>query len=631
MAVSEMDAAKISVAFEYDRTLTVPAAFAAAAAAYPERPALACGAQSWTYRALDALSNRLARRLAASGVRPGDVVATLTERSAETVILWLAVLKCGAAYLPYDPAYPIDTLRFMIEDAAPVLAVGDRSVSADAAAALGVALKSVEEEIAAAQGESDAPLEAAGASESAAYIMYTSGSTGRPKGVVVPHRAVVRLTREQNFMQAGPETCFLLASAVSFDASTLEIWAPLLNGGKVAVLPGARMALDQLFAAIETHGVTALWLTAGLFHAIVDLDPSKLADLDTLLTGGDVVSPEHANKMIAAAPELQLINGYGPTEATTFSLCWRAPKGRPIEGALPIGHAIAHSTAMILDDALQPVADGEAGALWVGGDGVALGYLKRPDLTEERFRPDPFSESGGLMYATGDLARRRADGAIEFLGREDRQVKIDGKRIELDEIEHNLRADQRVDDAVVALRQAGAVKTVVAFVKLESGCDAAELERVMEEYRGRMPAHMTPHQTVFTPEMPLTPNGKVDRKTLLASAEKAAPDGSAAPKALANETEEAIAASWREALGHENFGRDDNFFDVGGTSLLMMKAHAALQKRLGRTIQITDFFTHPKIAELAKALSGADAATAKRRAARDRGQRQKDLLRRMRG
>ncbi|MCI4664766.1 MAG: non-ribosomal peptide synthetase [Neomegalonema sp.] len=617
--------------FKYDRDMALAAGFAEAVAAYPDRVALVAGATSYRYDELDALTNQLARRLAAAGVAAGSVVATLTERSAETVILWLAIIKCGGVYLPYDPAYPLDTLRFMISDAQPVIAIADKAFDRDAAGDIGAPLYSVEDEIAAAANESAAPFSVTVDAGSAAYIMYTSGSTGKPKGVVVPHRGVVRLVREQNYMEFGPDEIWLQIAALAFDVSTLEVWGALLNGATCAIYEGSRIDIATLGDVITKYGVTSMYLTTGLFNAVIDENIEALRSLETLLVGGDVVSPEHANKLVATLPHVQLINGYGPTEATTFTTCWCAPKGKRIEGAVPIGDSLSHSTTMILDENLKPVPDGEIGFLWTGGDGVALGYLNREELTADRFRPDPFAEHEGLMYNTGDLARLTPEGAFEFLGRKDRQLKIDGKRIELDEIEHNLRADERVDDVVATLRQKNANKSIVAFIKLQEGStDEALLQAVLDDYRGRMPAHMAPHRTILTSQMPLTPNGKIDRKKLLAMAEADAETASAAPRALEGDEERAIADVWSEVLGHPNFGRDDNFFDIGGTSLMMVRAHAALQRKIGKTVPITALFEHPRISELASALSGANAATAKRRAARDRGARQKDLLRKMR-
>ena len=299
-----------------------------------------------------------------------------------------------------------------------------------------------------------------------AYIMYTSGSTGTPKGVAIPHRAVVRLVKETDYASFSPNETFLQLAPISFDASTFEIWGPLLNGGKLVVMSPALPTLEEIGRAIRDHGVTTLWLTAGLFNAMVDERLDDLRPLRQLLAGGDVLSVSHVRKALNALKNTRLINGYGPTESTTFACCHTIDANAPLESAIPIGKPIANTTAYILDSNLQPVPIGASGELCIGGDGLARGYWRREELTAEKFVADPFSrEPGARLYKTGDLARWRSDGVIEFLGRVDNQIKLRGFRIEPGEIEFALKQQPGVRDSVVIAREdLPGEKHLVAYV-----------------------------------------------------------------------------------------------------------------------------------------------------------------------
>src|ERR1700722_12021247 len=435
---------------------TIHATFSARSAPLLERIALDSGDRSLTFAELDERSTRIAGYLQRHGVRRGDRVGLFSQRSLEAVAALLGILKAGAAYVPFDPAYPAKLLRFMYDDCTPALMLVESSLLASGTLPFWTGPSHDLRDVAqrAETPQAAAPLPETGPDD-LAYVMYTSGSTGHPKGVLIPHRGVVRLVVENSFASMGPDEVHLSLAPLAFDASTFEIWGALLNGAKLAVLTAPYPSLDDVAHAISRFGVTTLWLTAGLFHLMVDHRLTGLAPLRQLIAGGDVLSPSHIAKAQAALPGCQLINGYGPTENTTFTCCYAIPRELP-PGPIPIGTPIAHTTVYILDDTGRPVMDAQEGELYAGGEGLALGYLNRDELTAERFIANPFDPSGSTrLYRTGDRVRRRTDGNIEFLGRVDRQVKINGKRVELDEIEACLRRSGLVADAAVTSSAAG--------------------------------------------------------------------------------------------------------------------------------------------------------------------------------
>ncbi|MGH8060920.1 MAG: amino acid adenylation domain-containing protein [Pseudoxanthomonas sp.] len=576
---------------------TVHGLFRERAAEHPARLALVWQGGQLDYAGLDRRSDAVAHRLISLGCKPDQPVALCMPRSAGAVIAALGILKAGCAYLPLDPSYPRARLRSILEDAGV-----ETVIASDAAQAsllgLSTQLLSLETLETGLRGEV-APLPERTSANGLAYVMYTSGSTGTPKGVQIEHRSIVRLVGDVDYVTLDADTCFLHAAPLGFDASTLELWGPLLNGGRCAIFEAPVPDARALSACIETFGVTSAWLTAALFNSIVDEDVSALAGLRELLTGGEALSPRHVRAALHALPGLVLSNGYGPTECTTFATTYRIPHDLPAEAtAIPIGHAIADTTLHVLDAQGSPVAVGEVGELHIGGRGLARGYLGRPDLDAERFHVDA---SGQRLYRTGDLVSWREDGVLQFVGRVDQQVKIRGYRIEPGEIEAALSAHPDVKAcAVVALPGPGADKRLVAYVVPRQGnCDTVELRQHLQSV---LPDYMVPAVLVPLAALPLTPNGKLDRAALPAPG-KARPDLAYPFRAPRGALETALCAAFAEVLELDAVGADDGFFELGGDSLLAIRVLHQL-----RASGVADFtpvrlFEFPTPAKLARTQS----------------------------
>ncbi len=579
-------------------------AFRECVARAPAAIAVRTANEALSYGELEQRSNRMAHALAARGVTPGARVAALADRGAETIVAFLAILKVGAAYAPLDPTYPDEQRAYMLADLAPALVLASAQYCDLAPGA--VALDAFARQAAAFSGEAFA---CAASGESAAYVMYTSGSTGRPKGVIATHRGVTRLVRDQDYASFAQDEVFLHLAPLPFDASTFEIWGALLNGAQVAIVEAPRPSLDDICDAIATLGATTAWFTAGLFHVLVDHKLEGLRPLRQILAGGDVLSPDHTQRALQKLPHCRLINGYGPTESTTFTCCHTLRQGDT--GPVPIGRAIAHTRVSIRDEALRPVAEGETGQLCIGGDGLALGYLNAPDLTREKFVADPLNPNERL-YLSGDLVRE-TDGVFAFLGRADAQVKIDGKRVDLGEIESWLRQHPSIADAAVTARAHGALKRIAAFVVPAGGWTAGDDRAVLGWLRTHVPAHMLPSSVTALAALPLNANGKVDRKALQEPEAQRASHNTVDTGTLAH-----VRATWTAVLGlsSESVSPSANFFDLGGTSLRLLEAHARLQTALGRKIDLVKLFEHANAGALARWLDGAAEAPHARPASR---------------
>ncbi|MFD1559284.1 non-ribosomal peptide synthetase/type I polyketide synthase [Paraburkholderia silviterrae] len=582
---------------ETDHVPGVAARFDAICAEFGDHVAVIDATGEESYASLAERSARLATILSSMGLERGERCAIMVPRSRDTLALILAILRLGAVYVPLDPAYPRTQLDFIVADCSPKLIIAEGAALASVGNLDGV-LIDLADIVASSETAGTAARQACGGDDPA-YIMYTSGSTGKPKGVIVPHRAIVRLVQGQTFTEMSARTRFLNLAPLAFDASTLEIWGPLLNGGCAAIINEVQPSLDTMASEMARLGVTSAWLTAGLFNALADYRLEAFLPLREVLTGGDVLSPVHVRKVMEAHAGLQIINGYGPTENTTFTCCYRIPRGGEALAhgdAIPIGDAIAGTRVYIVDDKLVPVGEGEVGELVTGGDGVALGYLNRPELTAEKFVDDVFSP-GSKLYRTGDLVRRRPDGAIDFLGRNDRQIKIAGKRIELDEIEHALRAAPGVADAAVAAFEGRRGKAIAGFVKAEVADATAFLAGLRGYLKAALPDYMVPAELRVLAAFALTPNGKIDRKALLAGLDTQA-DASAAPQPVNDDIADKLASVFEGLLGH-TVDRHANFFDLGLRSLDLIRAHAIIMRDLAAKVALVDLFRHPNIEALA--------------------------------
>jgi amino acid adenylation domain-containing protein/non-ribosomal peptide synthase protein (TIGR01720 family) len=567
----------------------------------PDATAIVFEHEWLSYRCLDEHANRLARHLRALGVGPEVRVGVCVERSLEMVVGLIAILKAGGAYVPLDPEYPRERLCYMLEDSGlEVLLAHQRAVAKVADELLGgLRIVWLERDAEAALNRSAERLGGRAAPEQLAYVMYTSGSTGRPKGVAVTHRGVVRLVRGADYATIGPEDVFLQLSPAGFDTATLEIWGPLLNGARLAVMPAAAPSLDDIGATLRSHCVSVLWLTAPLFHLMVDLRPDDLRRVTQVMAGADVLSPAHVESCRAARGDgAVLINGYGPTENTTFTCCHRLHRdGERQCRSIPIGRPIANTRGYVLDPGMSPCPIAAPGELYAGGAGLARGYWNAPDRTAERFVPNPFDEAGSRLYRTGDLVRYLPDGNLEFLGRMDHQVKLRGFRIELGEIEAVLSGSEEVGAAAVVVRRDRlSEQRLVAYVvgKRGSPPDAA---RLRQHSASKLPEYMVPAVFVAMETLPLTPSGKLDRNAL-PSPEAAASEARShvAPQSWA---ELELASIWSAVLGVEGVGAEDNFFELGGDSILSIQV-VSRAREAGYQLTLKQIFQHPTIAELAR-------------------------------
>lgn len=575
--------------------------FAEIARRMGDRTAVVCGQRTLSYSELDERSGWLARRLRRLGVGPGALVGVCTERSAEMIVGMLGVLKAGGAYVPLDPAYPQERLAFMLDDAQAHVLLTQSSLAEKFNEYWGYTIRLDAEE-----GEeegadaAEAGVPTAGA-ENLAYVIYTSGSTGQPKGVAIPHRAVHNLVRGTNFVTLEESDVVAQVSNSSFDAATFEVWGALLAGARLIIIEkDVALAPHALAAQLEAHGVTVMFLTTALFNHMARELPAAFRGLRHLLFGGEAVEPKWVREVLETGRPGRLLHVYGPTETTTFAIWQEVTSVGPQAHLVPIGRPLTNVQVYLLDEHLRPVPVGVPGELYVGGCGLARGYLVRPALTAGRFIPDPFSlEPGARLYQTGDLARFLPDGCVEFLGRSDQQVKIRGFRVEPGEVEALLSAHPHLAQAAVVAREdrPGDRRLVAYFVAKEGQtCGAGELRRHLA---ARLPVYMVPSAFVQLDALPLNANGKVDRRAL-PPPDEGRPELETKFVAPRSAVERRLAGFYAEVLGLQAVGVEDDFFDLGGHSLHATQVISRVRDCFNVELPLSQFFETGTLADLAQ-------------------------------
>jgi amino acid adenylation domain-containing protein len=563
----------------------------------PDAIAVRFADQQYTYDQLNRGSNQLARYLQQFGVGTGSRVGVCLGHSTETIAALLGILKAGAAYVPLDPSYPIERLQLMIEDAQ-VSVLLTQQQWADQFDKQQAKLVCLDCDWPAIAQQSEANLASQTAGEDLAYVIYTSGSTGKPKGVAVPHRAVNRLVCNSDYVQIESSDRIAQISNFSFDAATFEIWGALLNGAQLVGI-SREVLLSQDFAAqIQQQQISILFLTTALFQQFAREIPSAFASLRCLLFGGEAIDPKAVQIVLAHGAPQHLLHVYGPTENTTFTT-WYEVQEVPATASIPIGRPIANTQLYLLDSSLKPVPIGAPGELYVGGDGLAQGYLNQPELTARSFIKNPFTSiaaPGDRLYKTGDLARYRLDGNLEFLGRIDHQVKLRGFRIELGEIEAVLSQHPNVQTAIVQM-QAGLDKRLIAYV-VPVQKPAPPKQELKQFLQSKLPNYMIPSGFAVLDAVPLTPNGKIDRGALEVAA-IAQPQIATPLQFPTSAIEQTLAQLWAQLLGVEQVGVDDNFFELGGHSLLATQLMSRVRDRFQIEVSLRSLFETPTIAGLA--------------------------------
>jgi amino acid adenylation domain-containing protein len=570
----------------------------------PDAVAVVCRGRQLTYRELNHRANQVGRYIRKRGVGPGSLVGVCLERSLEMVIALLGVWKAGGAYIPLDPAYPRDRLSFMVADTGMKVLLTDNKCRSLFPSVWDNAVRLDSDWPLIAQ-EDAGNLPATAVPSNLAYVMYTSGSTGQPKGAMIQHRGLV------NYLCWAIKTYAVegkgsvpVHSSIAFDSTVASLYPPLLTGGQIELLPEDVGAQNLLAALRQVKNRSKVVITPAHLELLnQQLSPEEMAGMTKVLViAGEALPAERLSKWRDFAPATRLFNEYGPTEATVGCCAYEVQAGDPRNGPVPIGRPIANAQLHVLDTELNPVPPGVMGELYIGGAGVGHGYLNKPVLTSERFLGDPFSgRSGARLYKTGDLARHRKDGVLEFLGRADHQVKVRGFRIELGEIEITLAGHPGVQSCTVLAREdtPGNKQLVAYLVARES--ESVDAERLKKFLKQLLPDYMVPAYFVFLDSFPLTQNGKIDRKALPAPSYKDTPAAKEfhAPR---TETEKKLAAIWMGLLKVESIGIHDNFFDLGGDSLLAIRVTLQIREVFGAVLSMHTFFPSATIAGLAKAL-----------------------------
>lgn len=580
---------------------TVPELFEAQARHRPDAVALVEDDRQISYAQLNAQANRLAHLLMRRKLGPGDIVGVALPRSVEQVTALLGIMKAGAAYLAVDLSLSSTWVSSMIADAGPAAVLTTPGTAEPWRS--GVPLTLFDSEIV---GElagcpTTNPCDALRTSplgpETTAYIMYTSGSTGTPKGCVVPHRGIPGFMTNVDYAPFDEHQVWLQHSSVSWDALTLELWSALAMGGRSVLYDGNVLDLHHLQEVIRCNGITTMWITSSLFNLITDAAPDVLRPLQCVFTGGETLSAVHVRRALAALKTIRLVNGYGPCECTVFACCSRIEEVSAAQSTVPIGRPVGDRRVFILDRDLQPTPIGVPGEICIGGPAVPHAYLNLPGLTAARLVPDPAAPPGNRMFRTGDMARWRPDGSIDFLGRVDNQVKIRGCRVELGEIEVALRSDPQVREAVVTMQGGGEDKQLVGYVTTAGESTVGEVDggqAVRDRLREQLPEYMVPAAVVVLPQLPLTEHGKLDRESLPALAVD-----TAAYRPAQSSEEGLLCTLFAEVLETERVGVEDNFFSLGGHSLLGVRLLNRIKDRVGVTLPMRALFECPTPTQLA--------------------------------
>lgn len=596
-----------ATAAPYPDDRTLHGWIAEVAARRPDAVAVECGDQRLRYADLVAAATHLAQELWAAGVAPGDRVALCTERGIERIIGIVGILAAGAAYVAVAEDGPPPRWRRAIEDANARCAVTTATLQPRVAPLVDRCIVASPLPDAPDGDTGIAPAWRQGDAAAVAYVAYTSGSTGRPQGVAVTHRNVMSLLLGTDYVDLGPDEILLHAAPLEFDASTFEIFGALLHGGRLVVMPPGALDLQVLGDMIAERRVSTAWLTASVFHWMIDRHAASLRGLRQLLAGGEALSRPHVQRALQLLPNTRLINGYGPTETTTFACCATLRDDGDLARTVPIGRPITNRRAHVLDRHGQPVPVGVAGELYLAGDGVAVGYLARPAATAAAFVAAPAAlPAEARAYRTRDRVRRLPDGRLEFLDRFDRQVKLRGHRVEPGEIEAVLRRHRAVRAGAVAVRGDGADRELVAYVVPRPGTPAASLAATLRTaLAADLPAALIPTAFVPLDALPRTPSGKLNRSALPSPSDehRRAADGDAPPT---GGLEREIAAAFCASLGVDRVGRHDHFFELGGHSLALARAWGILEAERPGQLPLVAMFEHPTVATLAAFLGAGD-------------------------
>ncbi|MFC1712466.1 amino acid adenylation domain-containing protein [Candidatus Poribacteria bacterium] len=592
---------------EYPEDKCIHQLFEAQVERAPDAVAVVLGDRQLTYRELNVRANQLAHHVIKCGVGPDILVGVCMERSLELVVGLLGILKAGGAYVPLDPSYPKERLSFMLEDSQ-VSVLLSQAELLDELPEHKIQVICLDSEWEAIERESEENLICEAVPENLAYVMYTSGSTGKPKGTEICHHGVTRLLFGVDYVHLGSSRSILHMAPISFDASTFEMWGALLHGARCVLFRDRIPTAEALGDAIQKYEIDTLWLTASLFSTLIDEAPEILSEVRQLVIGGEALSVYHVRRALSLLPSTQIINGYGPTESTTFTCCYQIPNQLSESiNSIPIGRPIGNTKVYLLDSHLQPVPVGVPGELHIGGLGLARGYLNRPELTAEKFVPNPFSdEPGGRLYKTGDLARYLPDGNIEFLGRMDYQVKIRGFRIELGEIESVLSEHPAVREVVVLAREdEPGDKRLAAYIVPSQATSARELRSFLKD---KLPNYMIPSTFTMLDALPITVSGKINRRAL-PKPDRLRTDLAEDYLAPRTPIEQQIADIWAAVLRLERIGIHDSFFELGGHSLLATQVISRLRRAFQVEIPLRVLFEIPTVANLAEFIEFFDPET----------------------